>query len=39
MIIAFIVGGYIMNLFTFNLINKKWNDLEKTIKNSHKPKL
>lgn len=29
MIIAFIVGGYLMNLFTFNLINKKWNDLEK----------
>ena len=28
-IIAFIVGGYLMNLFAFNLINKKWNDLEK----------
>ena len=27
--IAFIVGGYLMNLFTFTLINKKWNDLEK----------
>lgn len=26
---AFIVGGYLMNLFTFILINKKWNDLEK----------
>lgn len=28
-IIAFIVGGYSMNLFTFTLINKKWNDLER----------
>ena len=28
-LIAFIVGGYLMNLFTFTLINKKWNDLEK----------
>lgn len=28
-IVAFIVGGYLMNLFTFILINKKWNDLEK----------
>ena len=27
--IAFIVGGYLLNLFTFTLINKKWNDLEK----------
>ncbi len=25
---AFIIGGYIMNFFTFTLINKKWNDLE-----------
>ena len=23
-LIAFIVGGYLMNLFTFTLINKKW---------------
>lgn len=29
MAFAFIVGGYLMNLFTFTLINKKWNDLEK----------
>lgn len=28
-LVAFIVGGYLMNLFTFTLINKKWNDLEK----------
>lgn len=28
-LIAFIVGGYLMNLFTFVLINKKWNDLLK----------
>ena len=28
-LIAFIVGGYLMNLFTFTLINKKWNDLIK----------
>ena len=28
--VAFINGGYLMNLFTFTLINKKWNDLEKT---------
>ena len=28
-IIAFIVGGYLINLYTFTLINKKWNDLEK----------
>ena len=28
-IIAFIVGGYLMNLFTFTLINKKWDDLGK----------
>ena len=27
-LIAFIIGGYLMNLFTFTLINKKWNDLE-----------
>ena len=27
-IVAFIVGGYSMKLFTFTLINKKWNDLE-----------
>ena len=27
--VAFIIGGYLMNLFTFTLINKKWNDLEK----------
>lgn len=29
LIVAFVVGGYLMNLFTFTLINKKWNDLEK----------
>lgn len=28
-LVAFIVGGYLMNLFTFTIINKKWNDLEK----------
>ena len=28
-LVAFIVGGYLMNLFTFTLINKKWNDLAK----------
>lgn len=28
-LIAFLVGGYLMNLFTFTLINKRWNDLEK----------
>lgn len=28
-LVAFIVGGYLMNLFTFTLINKNWNDLEK----------
>lgn len=28
-LIAFIVGGYLMNLFTFTLINKKCNDLIK----------
>lgn len=28
-LVAFIVGGYLMKLFTFTLINKKWNDLEK----------
>lgn len=28
-VVAFIVGGYLMNLFTFILINDKWNDLEK----------
>lgn len=28
-LVAYIVGGYLMNLFTFTLINKKWNDLEK----------
>lgn len=27
--VAFIIGGYLMNLFTFTLINKKWDDLEK----------
>ncbi len=27
-LVAFIVGGYLMNFFTFTLINKKWNDLE-----------
>lgn len=27
--LAFILGGYMMNLFTFTLVNKKWNDLEK----------
>ena len=29
MVVAFIIGGYLMNLFSFILINKKWNDLEK----------
>ena len=29
LLIAYIVGGYSMNLFTFALINKKWNDLQK----------
>jgi hypothetical protein len=28
-VVALIVGGYLVNLFTFTLINKKWNDLEK----------
>lgn len=28
-LLAFIIGGYLMNLFTFILINKKWNELEK----------
>lgn len=28
-IVAFLVGGYLMNLFTFSLINKKWNELKK----------
>ena len=28
-LLAFVIGGYLMNLFTFTLINKKWNDLEK----------
>lgn len=27
--VAFIIGGYLMNLFSFTLINKKWSDLEK----------
>ena len=26
---SFIIGGYLMNLFTFILINRKWNDLKK----------
>ena len=29
MLVAFILGGYLMNLFTFTLINKKWNGLKK----------
>ena len=29
LIFAFLVGGYLMNLFAFTLINKKWNELEK----------
>ena len=28
LLVAFIVGGYLMNLFTFTLVNKKWSDLE-----------
>ena len=28
MLVAFIVGGYLMNIFTFTLINKKWNGLK-----------
>ena len=28
-LLEFVIGGYLMNLFTFTLINKKWNDLEK----------
>ena len=28
-LVAFIVGGYLMNFFTFILVNKKWNDLRK----------
>ncbi len=28
-VVSFVVGVYLMNLFTFTLINKKWNDLEK----------
>lgn len=26
--VAFVIGGYFMNLFSFVLINKKWNDLK-----------
>ena len=29
MVVAVIIGGYLMNLFAFLLIHKKWNDLEK----------
>lgn len=29
MLFSFIMGGYLMNLFTFILINRKWNDLKK----------
>mgnify|MGYP004704626805 FL=1 len=29
MLFSFIIGGYLMNLFTFILINRKWNDLKK----------
>ena len=29
MLFAFILGGYLMNIFTFTLINKKWNGLKK----------
>ena len=28
-LVAFIVGGYLMNLFSFTLINKRWNDLKR----------
>ncbi len=28
LLVAFILGGYIFNLYTFTLINKKWNSLE-----------
>ena len=28
-VFAFIVGGYLMNLYTFTLIYKKWDELEK----------
>lgn len=27
LITAFIVGGYLLNLYTFTLINKQWDDL------------
>lgn len=28
-LVAFISSAYLMNLFTFTLINKKWNDLKR----------
>ena len=28
-LVVFIIDGYLMNLFTFTLINKRWSDLEK----------
>ena len=28
LVIAFVAGGYLMNLFTFLLINKKWDRLQ-----------
>ena len=27
MAVAYIIGGYSMNLFAFTFLNKKWNDL------------
>ena len=29
MVVAFIIGGYLMNLFAFLLIHKKWYNLDK----------
>lgn len=29
-IVALIIGGYLMNLYTFILLNKKWNELDET---------
>ncbi len=27
-LVEFVIGGYLMNIFTFTLINKKWNDIK-----------